>query len=373
MISFKPNVLLVLLDGSRTDRLSISEEFNEIVQKGTLLNNVSTTIPYTVGAINAIFSGLYGKENGIDAYYKMLRLKDSVKVLQEILHENGYFTTCDLLHDKIITKRNFDIHQAHDEYTDNLMERHPEFIRTCFKNAKDKPLFCFLHFTRIHTITVSEVIKKFEWDDNSFYENTENNLKQYDAVFLEAGKYAKKIVETINNLNKINETIIIFFADHGTGIGERFGERNYGSFTYEETIRTFFLFLGRNILKNRISDKLRSSIDFFPTILQLCGIKLELERPGKSFANYLIQKIELEEIPYTFSETGALQGPFPSPKEPNVFCVKTPRYKLMYLKTPNEWKFYDLKIDEKEQNDISGKGLSIEKELKQILLDWMNR
>ncbi len=80
----KPNIIFVLLDGSRFDKTEISPEFMKLLSKGTFVNNVTTAMPYTFGAINAIFSGLYGKDNGVDAYYKMFRLKDSVKILSEM-------------------------------------------------------------------------------------------------------------------------------------------------------------------------------------------------------------------------------------------------------------------------------------------------
>ena len=66
----KPNIVLVLLDGARWDRLEKSQEFQKISNKGTLLNNVNTAIPYTIGSVNALFSGKYGKDNGIDAVSK---------------------------------------------------------------------------------------------------------------------------------------------------------------------------------------------------------------------------------------------------------------------------------------------------------------
>jgi len=369
-----PNIILVLLDGSRWDRINNSTEFIQLMKEGTLLNNVTTTIPYTIGSVNVLFSGLYGKDNGIDAYYKMFRLKESVKILPEILHKNGYFTACDLLSDRIITKRGFDIHQSHDEYKDDLTKRHPEFLRTCFQKANDKPLFIFLHFTRIHTITVSEVLKKFEWNDKEFYNKKEKNLLNYDRVFKEAGKYAKLIKETVSELGIENNTILIFFSDHGTGVGERFGERNYGSFTFEETIRTFYLFLGKNMMCNKTSQSLRETIDVFPTILNLAKIESESDLPGKSFAEFLTKNIQdLPDKPYAFSETGALQGPYPSPMEPNVFCVKTPNFKLIFLKTPNKWQLYDLKNDPFEKNNIFDDNLKITEELKTQLTAWMKR
>ena len=370
----KPNIIFVLLDGARWDRISTSREFMELSKEGTILNNISTAIPYTIGSVNVTFSGLYGKENGIDAYYKMFRLKESIKILPEILKENGYFTACDLLSNKIVTKRGFDIHQAHDEYTDDLTIRHPEFIKNCHSQCNEKPLFMFLHFTRIHTITVSEVLKKYEWDDEEFYNNKDENFKKYDAVFDESAKYALKIKNTIKEIGIDGNTILIFFSDHGTGIGERFGERNYGSFTYEETIRTFFLFSGKNVIPDRCSDCLRETIDIFPTILDLADINAQLERPGVSFSDYLVDgNTELKEKQFTFSETGALHGPYPSPKEPNVFCIKTPESKLMFLKTPNEWRFFDLKNDPNELTDIFDENNPNHVELKKKLLEWVNR
>ena len=89
----QPNIILILLDGARADRVERSSNFVKLMKKGTLLNNVNTAIPYTIGSVNATFSGLYGKDNGIDAYYKMFRLKDSVKILPEVLKNEGYFTT----------------------------------------------------------------------------------------------------------------------------------------------------------------------------------------------------------------------------------------------------------------------------------------
>ena len=370
----KPNIIFILLDGARWDRLNKSKEFSELIKEGTLLDNVTTSIPYTIGSVNVTFSGLYGKENGIDAYYKMFRLKKSIKNLPEILKENGYFTACDLLTDKIIVDRGFDIHQAHNEYEDNLLIRHPEIINECIKKAEDKPIFLFLHSTRIHTITVSEILKKYQWDDKKCYENKKENLENYDKVFQEVGQYSRKIKEHIDNSKLKNNTIIIFFSDHGTGVGERFGERNYGSFTYEETIRSFYLIIGENITKNVRTSSLRETIDVLPTILDICEISKNIDYPGESIISFLTGKNKtIDNKKYTFSETGALHGPYPSPKEPNVFCIKNKKYKLMYLKTPEEWKLFDLENDPNENYNIFEEKTDIKNELKQKLLDWINR
>ena len=370
----KPNIILVLLDGSRWDRTNISSNFLDLQKRGTFVNNVTTAAPYTFASVNTIFTGKYGKENGVNAYYKMFRLKDSINFLPELLQKNGYFTTCNLISKKVISSRGFNIYSSHNEYEDDLILKHPNLIKEYFEKSKNKPLFTFLQFSAIHTATVSEVLKKYEWNDENFYTRKKENLEIYDLAFKKASVYAKKIFQTIEDLGKSNETIIIFFSDHGTGIGERFGERNYGVFTYEETIRTFYLFLGDLISKNKKSDSLLRTIDILPTILDLCKIKIPLDLTGESFSSYLLNSNEkLSDTSFTFSETGGLQGPFPSPMEPNVFCIKSSTHKLIYFRSVNKWELFDLKNDPNEINNIYDTGLKLEEKLKENLLSWINR
>jgi len=368
-----PNIILVLLDGSRWDRLKTNKKFLELQKKGVLLNNVITAIPYTFGSINVIFTGLYGKENGVDAYYKMFRLKKEVEFLPEILKEHGYFTCCNLITEKVISSRGFDIYQSHDEYKDDLSKMHPDLIKKCFKESNGKPVFCFLQFSRIHTVTVSEILKKYDWDNKEYYEKKDKNLKTFDEVFGEACDYAKIIYDTLDEMGKLENTVLIFFSDHGTGVGERFGERNYGVFTFEETIRTIYLFIGPQINQNLSSDKLTSTIDIFPTLLELADTSTQSKILGKSLVPFLKGQKDLEDRDYVFSETGGLQGHYPSPEEPNVFCIRTTKYKLIYQKTPDKWSLYDLVNDPSETNDLVGKDMDIENELKKRLLDWIDR
>tara|TARA_B110000014_G_scaffold171886_1_gene122320 strand:- start:1604 stop:2716 length:1113 start_codon:yes stop_codon:yes gene_type:complete len=368
----KPNIILILLDGARHDRLEISQEFIELQKYGTTFNNVTATVPYTFSAMNVLFTGLYPKENGVNGYYKMFKLKKTVDFLPEILSKNGYYTYFDTISSKTISSRGFEESEFLNEYEDDLEVRHTSAIQNCLKKANGKPIFCFFQFTNIHTATVSEILKKYEWNDRKFYERKEENLEIYDTAFKKTGIYAKKIFDFIKELEKLDDTIIIFFADHGTGIGERFGERTYGIFTFEETIRTFYLFMGGKIKENRISENLLSSIDIFPTILGLCGIENDRNTPGKNLAPTLLDDtVQVPEHEFTFSETGGLQGPFPSPNKHNVFCVKNKNYKLIYYKDKEEKLLYDLLSDSSETKNLYGTELEIQRVLEEKLSDYM--
>ena len=65
-----------------------------------------------------------------------------------------------------------------------------------------------------------------------------------------------------------SNSIIIIMADHGMGVGEKIGERAYGIFTYEYSIRTFAFFIQPRIFPPEKSIlQLTETIDIMPTIL----------------------------------------------------------------------------------------------------------
>ena len=112
----------------------------------------------------------------------------------------------------------------------------------------------------------------------------------------------------------------------------------------------------------------------FVTILRSEKSKNIENTIGNSFVDYLYgNKKHPISHKYTFSETGALHGPYVSPEISNVFCVKTSEYKLVFLKDPDIWELYDLSNDPLEKKNLYGTELKIENELREKLQEWINR
>ena len=104
--------------------------------------------------------------------------------------------------------------------------------------------------------------------------------------------------------------------------------------------------------EKRLINEQCSTIDIFPTILELANIpsnsKLQLD--GETLFSLIDNSYTSERE--VFAETGGLYGPWPSPEKHNVFCYKFNSKKIIYNKTPDTWEFYDLISDPGELNNI---------------------
>ena len=174
-------------------------------------------------------------------------------------------------------------------------------------------------------------------------------------------------------------------ADHGMGTGEKIGERAYGVFTYDYSLRTFAYFIQPKIFPNgKELSGLTRTIDIMPTILDALEIPIDkscLTMQGESLLNSINQLTTVsqsttgEDSEFTkiaFSETGGLNGPWPSPNSPNVECVRTEKWKLIHNLTPDTWELYNVKDDPEEIKNLVYKYPIVVKKLKdklQLIID----
>ena len=122
----------------------------------------------------------------------------------------------------------------------------------------------------------------------------------------------------------------------------------------------------------RIVQNQCSTIDIFPTIAEIAGLKLDNDCSnvlGKSLFNFIRGSENNDRE--VFVETGGLHGPWPSPKKHNVFCIRKNNKKLIYNDTPQTWEFYDLKNDPQEANNIHDDTSQDIIKFKNRLLDYL--
>ena len=370
----RKNLIILMIDGGRPDRAQKSPIFNKIQEKSINLEHPVTYGPHTIAAMHAVFSGTYGTRTGTNSYWSTYKFKkEKFKTITEYLHELNYYTAADVVNNLVIPKQGLDEFNIHDELKDNLTTNHIEYIKKMKeKNNEEQNFFLYLQYSNIHTGIMNEVLKVYDNFSAEYFENKSKNEKRYDDLFLNAEKYLDKIMETIYELELDRNSIILIMSDHGISIGEKIGERAYGAFCYDYTIKTFAYFLFPDIIPQKISQQIRT-IDYMPTILDYLEIKFDSNYEkidGVSLLPLFNGSKFLEK--YAYSETGNPQNQKAPPKEPNTHSIRTSNWKLIYNSYNRTKELYNLKDDPNEKINLSGKNLEIEEILWKELIKVKN-
>ena len=173
------NLILLLVDGARIDRLKKSTNFSSILNKGTTFDQMITYGPYTLVSMHSIFSGMYGGRNGVDAYNKMPnKYNSNCKFLANYLSELGYSTWASPMRTSLIPETGFDIIQDFDEKSTDYSIAHSDFINRMNKSLKpSQNFFLYLHYPKIHTSIVENVFDKYDDFSDEYFSNLEQNKK----------------------------------------------------------------------------------------------------------------------------------------------------------------------------------------------------
>jgi len=183
-------------------------------------------------------------------------------------------------------------------------------------------------------------------------------------------RYVSTILNSLKKSGIYENTLVVFFSDHGTSIGEKHGEKFYGVFTYDYTIQVFCMIHCNDNFAKTFSQQC-STVDIFPTIMDFLGMNTKNNTlQGNSLFEFIENPSSTDRD--IFVETGGLYGPWPSPKKHNVFCLRKNNSKLIYNDTPQTWEFYDLLDDPNELNNLFSESSEI-KSLQNELISFLKQ
>ncbi len=359
----KKNLIIICVDGGRLDRALKSNIFKHLAEKGIFFPQTITYAPYTNSAIHALISGSYGNRNGCFSYWHSIKFKKfEFKTLTEYLHDVGYYTCADIHSDLVLPNSGFDKYEVFDESLVDLKQRHSNLIEKIkAKNDDNQNFFLYLHYSSIHTGILNSVLKAYNNYSEEYFANRKLNEKRYDDLFRTAEEYIEMLGKKISDLNLWKDSIVLIISDHGISVGEKFGERAYGAFCYDYTIKTFAYYMSSDFEPKEIQEQVRH-VDFMPTILDQLNIELDDSfKPldGVSLLPLIKGQIQPEMI--AFTETGNPLDKKEPPKEPNTKSVRTSKWKLIYNEYNNTKELYNLEKDPAETNNLINSELEIEK------------
>jgi len=355
------NVIIIMIDGGRLDRAQNSTIFNKLKSKSIFFSNSITYGPHTIAAMHAVFSGSYGSRTGTNSYWSTFKFKkDKFKTLTEYLKTKNYDTHADVINQLVVPKQGFDNYIVHDELNDDLVKSHKTLLEKMNQRNSNNNFFLYLHYSKIHTGIMNKVLKVYDNYSDDFFSNKEKNELRYDNLFQAAESYLDEILTKIYQLELDKDSIILVMSDHGISVGEKLGERAYGAYCYDYTLRNFAYFLIPDSNPSEIKQQIRT-IDYMPTILDFLNIPLDescSNLDGQSLLPLITDKSIFEQ--YAFSETGNPLKDKAPPKEPNTKSIRTSNWKLIFNEYNNTKELYNLQLDPNENNNLIETGEKIE-------------
>ena len=355
-VTAKPDIIWFLLDGVRPDRLrSCGGEvgqrvfIDEVLDTGTLFTNTIAAGPYSLIALNSLFTSLYATTNGVNGAYKTTveDLHPEAVTLTDILKREGYSTLCyaGSPFEPVEPVPSFDVYELKPELDDSVFEAYA---------TAPAPRFLSLSFQHVHDACCDA-------PQEMTAANFERAIRELSAEF---ERFYRRLVGP--------NTLAMVFSDHGMRLRERADpdwdweahpelEPTTGVYVTDNTIRTFTALVHSGLFPVRkIHEQIRS-IDVVPTLLEALGFS-EIGGQGVSLWPEIENGTAMPER-IAFSETG---GRWFSPWEPNVRCVRTNRFKFTRHEALGE-ALYDLELDPAEEQNRIGCGLAQEEMLRKAL------
>ena len=81
-----------------------------------------------------------------------------------------------------------------------------------------------------------------------------------------------RVIDCLERRGALENTVIVFCADHGDAVASNGGVMNKGSLLTEETIRIPMYLAGPGIAAGHRTEALMANVDIAPTLLDLCGL-----------------------------------------------------------------------------------------------------
>jgi choline-sulfatase len=368
-------VLLVTLDTTRADRLGCygfrlarTPHIDRLAAEGVRCTSAAAVSPITLPSHASIFTGLYPPAHGVrdnGAY----ALGDEAVTLAERLRDAGYRTQAFV--SALVLNRRYNLTQGFDGYDDDLWsedeptlfmirdrpaqrtaERAVAWLERWHREEPERPFFLWVHFFDPHhpwRVEGPELLRA---------------ASPYDAEITVADRGVGSILEALERLGVLDETLVVLTADHGESLGEH-GEQTHGVFVYESTIHIPLLLRYPPLLPaGRAYEGPVSQVDILPTVLGALGLPGARETQGYDLMPALRGKAPPVGSTLYFesllSEVGFGMAPLYGVRQGGHKWIRAPRPEL-----------YALKSDPRERNNLYPAqrelGARLDHELQEIL------
>ncbi len=366
----KPNVILITMDTTRADHLACygypdirTPNLDALAGRGVLFEQAATAAPLTLPAHCTIMTGMYPTYHGVHVNGNTA-LGDEQTTVAEVLSARGYqtgaFIGAFVLDGRWGLKQGF---QHYDDQFDLKKYKHLDLgaiqrpgnqvmdaALAWLEQQKKSSFFAWIHL----------------YDPHIPYAPPEPYLSEYGSRG-RTGLYDGEIAFMDEQIGRClawlakngldQKTIIILIGDHGEGLGSH-GEENHGFFIYDSVVHVPFLVVTPfpDLQGKRVSSQV-SSVDVFPTLLDLAHVEVPSRTQGRSLLPAMFRPGSAgESSAYSESTVPDLQFGW-SP----LYSLHTARYK--YIDAPQA-ELYDIREDPDEQTNIYARSSDVARKMK---------
>ena len=245
---------------------------------------------------------------------------------------------------------------------DRLADEVCQFI----DNADDSPFFTCLWNYSVHwpMEAPDRLLKKYESRTGPGLNDT-----RYGAMIEALDTSFGKIMAHLDKKGLSDNTLVIFTSDNGgfAGVSDNRPLRESKGHIYEGGIRVPLMIRWPDVIKpNQLNDTPVISMDFFPTILDVCNLKAQPVCDGVSlmplFQNNPIARTNIFfHFPnYAWHRSNSLAG-----------AVRSGDYKLIRHYTTDKLELYNLTVDKSETNNLANARPQLAKRLNSDLSKWL--
>jgi arylsulfatase A-like enzyme len=187
-----------------------------------------------------------------------------------------------------------------------------------------------------------------------------------------------RILKTLNQTGKTDDTIIVFTSDHGDMMGGHGMVWKSTNSFYEEVVQVPLMLSYPRKFKPQVSELATDSTDFMPTLLELVGHPVPKQSQGQSLVSFLTGRRSISKAKqYTFSERvrpnpQGLRKVLPGTKA--AFMVRGKGWKFVHYEDGGQY-LYNLKEDPGETKNLvdDPKYRIIRRKLAVEMKKWLGR
>lgn len=254
--------------------------------------------------------------------------------------------------------------------TDYLTDKACEFI----ERSPAKPFFLYFAYNVPHT-PIQGRHDLVEYFEDKVSESAIHRNPTYAAMVASLDESVGRIVNKLEELGLSDNTIIVFTSDNG-GLTQRYGKhdgftenlplrRGKGS-AYEGGVRVPAIVFWPGVTEpGSTCDEPIITIDYFPSFLQMAGLKSQTQVDGHSIVPLLrgSSKSLNRNLYWHYPHYHAGgDGPYSA--------IRSGNNRLIEFHEDNSVRLYDLATDMGELNDLSSEKPALTAELRNALQQW---